>query len=101
MEAGADDDARSLGDLFVERDRRVVVLITQERRGKTAALLKTDRRNGAIDCAAVLGAVLGAMGGRGGGRPDMAQGSLGEGRRASDLAGEVAGEAARSIGRGA
>jgi alanyl-tRNA synthetase len=74
--AGEDDDIRKLGDLFMDKYPKGVVLITSDKGAKAAVLLKTFKGNSAYKCSDILREGLSALGGKGGGKPDMAQGSV-------------------------
>lgn len=67
-------DLRQLSDLFMDKNPKGVVLLTMEKNGKLAVLLRANKKAG-IPCNNILKDTLPLIGGRGGGRPDMAQGS--------------------------
>lgn len=67
-------DLRKLSDLFLDKNPQGVVLLTMEKNGKLAVLLRANKKAG-IPCNDILKETLPLIGGRGGGRPDMAQGS--------------------------
>lgn len=69
-------DVRKLGDLFIDKNPKGVVLITAVKGDKASVLLKTFKGNTDINCSTILKGALDANGGRGGGKPDMAQGSV-------------------------
>ncbi|TNF30728.1 MAG: alanine--tRNA ligase [Deltaproteobacteria bacterium] len=69
-------DLRKLGDLFIDKNPKGVVLITSVKGDKASVFLKTFKGNKDINCSNILKDVLDANGGRGGGKPDMAQGSV-------------------------
>jgi alanyl-tRNA synthetase len=69
-------DLRKLGDLFIDKNPKGVVLITSVKGDKASVFLKTFKGNKDINCSNILKVVLDANGGRGGGKPDMAQGSV-------------------------
>jgi alanyl-tRNA synthetase len=67
-------DLRKLSDLFMDKNPDGVVLLTMEKGGKVAVLLRSAKKSG-IPCNEILKETLPLLNGRGGGRPDMAQGS--------------------------
>ncbi|MCO4795365.1 MAG: alanine--tRNA ligase [Bacteriovoracaceae bacterium] len=69
-------DVRKLGDLFIDKNPKGVVLITAVKGDKASVLLKTFKGNKEINCSNILKSAFDAVGGRGGGKPDMAQGSV-------------------------
>jgi alanyl-tRNA synthetase len=69
-------DVRKLGDLFIDKNPKGVVLITTVKGNKASVLLKTFKGNKDVNCSTILKGALDANGGRGGGKPDMAQGSV-------------------------
>lgn len=73
-------DVRKLGDLFIDKNPKGVVLITTVKGDKASVLLKTFKGNKDINCSTILKGALDANGGRGGGKPDMAQGSVDPGK---------------------
>lgn len=71
-----EDDIRKVGDLFIDKYPKGVVLLTQDKGGKVAVLLKTFKGNSDFNCSVSLKDAFSQFAGKGGGRPDMAQGSL-------------------------
>ena len=69
-------DVRKLGDLFIDKNPKGVVLISTVKGDKASVLLKTFKGNKDVNCSTILKGALDANGGRGGGKPDMAQGSV-------------------------
>lgn len=69
------NDLRKLSDLFVDKHPYGIVLITMERKGKFAALLRRGKSVDNVNCSDILRTGLKALNGKGGGKPDMAQGS--------------------------
>lgn len=67
-------DLRQLSDLFMDKNPNGVVLLTMEKDGKLAVLLRAGKKTG-IKCNDIFKETITILGGRGGGRPDMAQGS--------------------------
>ncbi|MCR9204516.1 MAG: alanine--tRNA ligase [Halobacteriovoraceae bacterium] len=67
-------DLRKLSDLFMDKNPNGVVLLTMEKSGKLAVLLRSGKKTG-VKCNDIFKETLPILGGRGGGRPDMAQGS--------------------------
>jgi alanyl-tRNA synthetase len=66
---------RNLSDKFVEsNDKDVLFLYTLESE-KISYILRTNKKNKAINCSTVIKKAQELISGRGGGRPDMAQGS--------------------------
>jgi alanyl-tRNA synthetase len=76
IEANADDDIRKIGDLFIDKFPKGVVLVSAIKGPKAAILLKTFRGNKYLKCSDLLRESMIAFGGKGGGKPDMAQGSV-------------------------
>jgi alanyl-tRNA synthetase len=76
IEAGQDDDIRKLGDLFIDKFPKGVVLVTSSKGDKVSVLLKTFKGNSIYKCSDILRETATPFGGRGGGKPDMAQGSV-------------------------
>lgn len=66
---------RKLGDIFVDKFPKGVLLLHALDGDKLSFILKTSRTNSAVDCGAVLKQVMPIVNGRGGGKPDNAQGS--------------------------
>ena len=76
IHAGPEDNLRKLGDLFIDKFKNGIVLITQEKGGKLAVLLKVAKSNKSINCSEILKSVMGEFNGKGGGKADMSQGSV-------------------------
>ena len=75
----ADADLRKLGDLFIDKFPKGVVLITLERGDKAQVLLKTFKGNDQVNCQELFKVKMKELEGKGGGKPDMAQGSVPKG----------------------
>jgi alanyl-tRNA synthetase len=75
---------RKLGDIFVDKFPKGILFLYAVDGDKVSFILKTNRANAAVDCAAVLKQVMPMVQGRGGGKPDNAQGS-GDAARTEDL----------------
>jgi alanyl-tRNA synthetase len=75
---------RKLGDIFVDKFPKGVLLLYAVEGEKVSFILKTNRSNSGIDCSAVLKSVLPIINGRGGGKLDNAQGS-GDAPKLSEL----------------
>lgn len=73
-EAPEGADLKSLSDDFVSKFTNGVLVMTANKDGKLAAIIRCSK-GVKIQCANVLKDALAPFGGRGGGRPDMAQGS--------------------------
>ena len=67
-------DLRKLSDLYIDKNPNGVVLISMEKSGKLALLLRSGKNTG-IKCNEIFKETISILNGRGGGRPDMAQGS--------------------------
>jgi alanyl-tRNA synthetase len=76
IEASEDDDIRKLGDLFIDKHPKGIVLITATKGARVAVLLKTFKANSSLKCSDILKDALSQFGAKGGGKPDMAQGSM-------------------------
>jgi alanyl-tRNA synthetase len=72
----AEDDLQKMGDLFMDKFSKGVVLVTQVQGEKLSLLLKTFKGNQALNCSEALRSLVGKWQGKGGGRPDSAQGSV-------------------------
>ncbi|MBD64054.1 MAG: alanine--tRNA ligase [Halobacteriovoraceae bacterium] len=68
-------DFRSLSDKFINQNKKDVLLLLAEEKGKLSYLLRTAKENKEIHCSQILKNSQEVIGGRGGGKPDMAQGS--------------------------
>lgn len=71
-------DLRKYSDDFGGKYPQDLLILSTIRNGKTAVLLRTDKKNSTFSCKDLLGSLLPKFGGRGGGKPDMAQGSCDE-----------------------
>lgn len=69
-------DLKAVGDKFIERHKKGVVLISSPKGSRTSIFLKTYMGNSYLDCSKVLKRIVSEVGGSGGGKPDMAQGSV-------------------------
>ena len=74
VEAPADADLKSLSDDFVSKYPKGILVMTANKDGKLAAMVRSSK-NVKLQCSNVLKDALAPLSGRGGGRPDMAQGS--------------------------
>lgn len=74
----ADADLRKYSDDFGGKFPNDILLLASNKGGKTAVLLRMDKKNKNFSCKDLLGKLLPKFGGRGGGKPDMAQGSCDE-----------------------
>ena len=76
IDINSDDDMRKVGDLFIDKYKNGVCLITQEKGDKLGVVLKTFKNNKDFNCSNILKESMNKFSGRGGGKPDMAQGSV-------------------------
>ena len=74
VEAPEGSDLKSLSDDFVSKYPKGILLMTANKDGKLAAMVRSSK-SVKLHCSNVLKDALAPLGGRGGGRPDMAQGS--------------------------
>tara|TARA_R110000868_G_scaffold55424_10_gene172393 strand:- start:2578 stop:5184 length:2607 start_codon:yes stop_codon:yes gene_type:complete len=74
VEAPGDADLKSLSDDFVSKYPKGILVMTANKDGKLAAMIRSSK-NVKLQCSNVLKDALAPLSGRGGGRPDMAQGS--------------------------
>ncbi len=74
VEAPEGADLKSLSDDFVSKYPKGILLMTANKDGKLAAMVRSSK-SVKLHCSNVLKDALSPLGGRGGGRPDMAQGS--------------------------
>src|SRR5690606_31185951 len=74
VEAPEGSDLKSLSDDFVSKFNNGVLLMTANKDGKLAAIVRCSK-GVKVQCSNILKDGLAPLGGRGGGRPDMAQGS--------------------------
>ncbi|PIP90907.1 MAG: alanine--tRNA ligase [Bdellovibrionales bacterium CG12_big_fil_rev_8_21_14_0_65_38_15] len=74
VEAPEGSDLKSLSDDFVSKYPKGILLMTANKDGKLAAMVRSSKAV-KLHCSNVLKDALTPLGGRGGGRPDMAQGS--------------------------
>jgi alanyl-tRNA synthetase len=66
---------RKLGDIFVDKFPKGVLFLYAIDGDKVSFIMKTNKANTSVDCAAILKQVMPMINGRGGGKPDNAQGS--------------------------
>ncbi len=83
IQASPEMDIRKLGDLFIDKHPKGLVLITSNKGNKSMVLLKTYNNNENLDCSNLLKDVASKFGAKGGGKKAMAQGSI----SSDDLAG--------------
>jgi alanyl-tRNA synthetase len=76
IELDSEDDMRKVGDLFIDKFKNGVCLITQAKGDKLGVILKTFKNNKSLNCSNILKESMNKFSGRGGGKPDMAQGSV-------------------------
>lgn len=69
-------DIRQIGDMFIDKYKSGIVLVTTTQGPKASVLLKTFKGNTQINCSDILKNSLKDFGGSGGGKPEMAQGSI-------------------------
>lgn len=88
-------DLRKLSDLFMDKNPKGAVLLTTEKGGRLAVLLRSGKKSG-IPCNNILKEALSLIDGRGGGKPDMAQGS-GENKNLEEFVGKIKAELEKQI----
>lgn len=71
----AETDLRKYSDDFTTKFPEDLLILTSEKGGKSAVLLRTNKKGSAFNCKELLSSLLTNYNGRGGGKPDMAQGS--------------------------
>jgi alanyl-tRNA synthetase len=76
INAEESEDIRKLGDLFIDKFIKGLVVITQEKGNKVSVLVKSYKGVSEINCSTLLKEMIAEFNGRGGGKPDMAQGSF-------------------------
>jgi alanyl-tRNA synthetase len=81
---------RKLGDLYVDKFPKGVLLLHACEGDKLSFILKTNKNNTNIDCSLIIKNVLPLINGRGGGKADNAQGS-GEAGKLSELINAIEG----------
>lgn len=74
----AETDLRKYSDDFGGKFPQDLLMLTTVKGGKTAVLLRMDKKNSNFSCKDLMSNLLPKFGGRGGGKPDMAQGSCDE-----------------------